>query len=437
MSFGFGFGIPFARVLASVPGWSAPTGTDYPSRFSATLRGGLSSSAYIAGTYADGGLLTVKTAETNNWKSVRNPATISSGQKFSFQYTIQGSTKTSGVAIGNASATLESYTGSTANGYTFFHHVNQWYTNGSDVQTLAAVNIGSTYRVDIDRSGSGTVRIYDVTGGDWLGAALDISALGSGVWYVQGDTYSTTDQLAFDFGQTSFTVPSGFSRGPVGGWDVQSLSGQKLQLVPNDLTRLWKLNSDSTSVVTTAGDPVGYWLSRDMALNLNQGTAASRPEYTAAGIRFENSGGLKDVRNTYVRDLTLPFTAALLLKDVTGTGIIFASAAATGNGISPATTTKQRVGVRGTLTNLGADAAGAERFCLVTYDGTDAFALDADGTWSQIGVGATTGNSAVALMTAPPTSVTDCVVAGAILLEDSVTETEARNIKWWMEQNAP
>ena len=83
-----------------------------------------------------------------------------------------------------------------------------------------------------------------------------------------------------------------------------------------------------------------------------------------------------------------------------------------------------------TATALAATDVRSDACLVVTYDGTNAYALDSDGNWAQITVGSATTTITHILMRAVNTESTVDDLKVLQILSAAVTETQARDLQW-------
>lgn len=431
----------FLLLLDEDDGWLPPADGIWPTAFSPTARGGVGTTF---GIWADAGLLRTNHDATLSWCGVRTMSGISSGQKISCTCLIEGSTAEQGMGIINSAGTLASWAGSDANGFVLFFHVDEVYHNGGSIASLTGVTIGDRVRMDIDFDAA-TMQFYKQSGGSGafvsMGSAISISALGAGPWYPVSNLYNANGQQTWDFGQTAFAVESGFTRGPVGDWgwwnDSAIVSAMTETWLASDTTRMWEL---STSVGTLSpdvvnNDPVGGWYGILYARLLDQATAGQRPTYTTGGMRFDATGGTKQMADALAATVaqTAPFTVLVHQTLTSGKSIragYGTSATAVVSGLTYFTPDNEYSIVRGSGYKLPAAAVRSDACIVVTYDGTKAYALDSDGNWVRVNVGSgtTAFSHIVARATVDVSTVADLfafqVIAGA------VDETQARNLQW-------
>ena len=435
---GLGLGIPFQ--LAS--GWSPPSGTDYPTAFSPTARGGVGTAF---GIWANGGLRVVQHESSLQWLGVRTMAGIASGDKVSCWATVTGTAQDIGLGLGNASVDLSTYSGADANGFVLFGHVPDVYHNGGSVlTTTGTLSQNDVVRMDVDRVNN-TVQWYKQTGGTGtfvsMGAALSISVLGSGLLYPVSNGYRDTSVLTWDFGQGGLTPASGFTAGPTGQWgwwaDTAIASAMNDTWLASDTTRMWELSTQpgtaDPNVVNS--DPVGAWYGVMYQRLALQSGAGSRPTYTAGGMRFDATGGTKSMNDPLSATIAAsdPFTVLLHTKLVAGKSIragLGTSASALLSGVSFGAATFEVASIRSIGTALAATAIRDDSCIVVTYDGTDAYALDSDGIWSEIQEGVSTSTITHILLRAATSESTVGDVFALQILSGAVTETQAKNLQW-------
>lgn len=438
---GLGLGIPFIRnQLAS--GWSPPSGTDYPTAFSPTARGGVGTAF---GIWANGGLRVVQHESSLQWLGVRTMAGIASGDKVSCWATVTGTAQDIGLGLGNASVDLSTYSGADANGFVLFGHVPDVYHNGGSVlTTTGTLSQNDVVRMDVDRVNN-TVQWYKQTGGTGtfvsMGAALSISVLGSGLLYPVSNGYRDTSVLTWDFGQGGLTPASGFTAGPTGQWgwwaDTAIASAMTDTWLASDTTRMWELaasvGAGGPDVVNN--DPLGGWYGILYARLLEQSTAAQRPTYTTSGVRFDATGGTKQMADALAAtfNANTPFTVLLNFDLLSGRSIragLGTSATTLNSGVSWGPGGKEIVTTRATATTLAATDVRNDACIVLTYDGTKAYALDSDGTWGEVTVGASTGTITHLILRAVNTESTNATVYAYQILSGAVDEAQARNLQW-------
>ena len=92
-----------------------------------------------------------------------------------------------------------------------------------------------------------------------------------------------------------------------GGWTawIESFKASLLDYgYAEDLTRLWQ-DDTATTPVASAGDAVGAWRGQKDTLTLIQPTAGNRPYYQTAGVRLDGTtGAARLLYATYSRDVT-------------------------------------------------------------------------------------------------------------------------------------
>ncbi len=420
---------------SGVAPWVPPAAGIWPTAFSPTLRGNVGSAF---GIWADNGLLTVKHDASLSWCGVRTMAGIADGTKITFKVTIQGSTSEQGIGLGNTSADLNSYSGADANGLVYFGHTGSIYYNGSEVQTLATFAAGDVIIGEVDRVAD-TIRFKK--NGTYVGAAYGIGALGTGTLYPIANQYRSTGQQTWDFGQTAFTATSGFTRGPLGNWgwwnDSVIVAAMTETWLGADTTRLWELSTDpgvsAPNVVNN--DPLGGWYGILYARLLEQSTAAQRPTYTTSGVRFNATGGTKQMADALAAtfNANTPFTVLLNFDLLSGRSIragLGTSATTLNSGVSWGPGGKEIVTTRATATTLAATDVRNDACIVLTYDGTKAYALDSDGTWGEVTVGASTGTITHLILRAVNTESTNATVYAYQILSGAVDEAQARNLQW-------
>lgn len=415
--------------------WTPPATGIWPTAFSPTLRGNVGSAF---GIWADNGLLTVKHDASLSWCGVRTMAGIADGTKITFKVTIQGSTSEQGIGLGNTSADLNSYSGADANGLVYFGHTGSIYYNGSEVQTLATFAAGDVIIGEVDRVAD-TIRFKK--NGTYVGAAYGIGALGTGTLYPIANQYRSTGQQTWDFGQTEFAITSGFTRGPLGdyGWwnDSSVVSSMNETWLASDTTRMWELSTAPgvTAPNVVANDPVGGWygiLYNQLAL---QSVAGSRPTYTASGMRFDATGGTKQISATLAPTIAAGAPFTVILRHALTSGRSIRSGLATSltvifSGVLWGYAGKEVAQCRTTATALAATDVRSDACLVVTYDGTNAYALDSDGNWAQITVGSATTTITHIVMRAVNTESTVDDLKVLQILSAAVTETQARDLQW-------
>lgn len=438
---------PLARDLIPAPEWvtpwTPPTDT-YPTAFSPTQRGGVAG-AYF-GVYATGGMRTVvydPTYPSNQWRSIRAISGIADGEECEWRVVIEGATTEQGIAIGNASADLQSYVGNDANGFVYFGHVGEIYHNGSSVHTVATFAAGDVIHVAVSRV-SDEMWIYKQTGG--VGAfteygPYDISALGAGTWYPIHALYNSSGQSTYDFGHTEFTSQSGFPRGPVGNWgwwnDPAIVAAMTDTWLASDTTRMWEAaaSAGTSAPDVVNNDPLGGWYGILYARLLEQSTAAQRPTYTTAGVRFNATGGTKQMADALAStfNANTPFTVLLNFDLLSGRSIragLGTSATALNSGVSWGTGGKEVVTTRVTATSLATADVRNDACIVLTYDGTKAYALDSDGTWGEVPVGTSTGTITHLVLRAVNAESTNATVYAYQILSGAVNEYQAKNLQW-------
>lgn len=427
----------------SISGWLAPATPTHATAFSPTARGGVGTTF---GIWADGGLRVVRHESLLQWLGVRTMAGIASGDKVSCWATVTGTAQDIGLGLGNASVDLSTYSGADANGFVLFGHVPDVYHNGGSVlTTTGTLSQNDVVRMDVDRVND-TVQWYKQTGGTGsfvsMGAALSISVLGSGLLYPVSNGYRDTSILTWDFGQGGLTPASGFTAGPTGQWgwwaDTAIASAMTDTWLATDTTRMWELNTQPGTAAPNVvnNDPVGAWYGVQYARVLLQATAGQRPTYTTAGMVLDASGGNKVMSVTLPSSLaqTDPFTVLICGSLTAGKPIRTGRGTANNNVVAGAFSAsginKEHAIVRGTTTALAADAIRADTCIVVTFDGTNAYALDSDGTWTTLNIGTGTGlltHDNLRALTAESTVGTVTVRQS---LSGAVTEDQARNLQW-------
>lgn len=442
---------PLARDLIPAPEWvtpwTPPIGTDYPTTFSPTIRGGVGSTN---GVWADGGLLVARHDSSTNWKSIRTVSGIADGTKVSCWMTVTGTSNLIGMGLGTSSASVEDWTGSTANGYTLFGHVADIYHNGGSVSgTTGTLAQGDRVRMDVDRVAD-TVQFYKQTGGTGsyvsMAAALDISGLGTSTLYPFANIYNPDGILTFDFGQGNETPGTGFTAGPTGailGWTYPTLVDFWLA---SDTGRMW-LNAGNVGVlspnVTTAGNPIGGWYGVQYARLLSTATSANRPTLAVGGVLFDASGGLKELSCALASAITVPaaFTVCLRIDDVSVRNMLAGygtSSTTLSCGQSDANDPKQRGAVRILGTTTQADFNAAVRTMVVTYDGAaSAHILDADGNWITASVGANTANLTHIIMRSIGANAGVGTMRIMQIHDAEFAENDARDWQYWAENLLP
>lgn len=422
--------------------WVPPSGTIYPTAFSPTARGGVGTTF---GIWADGGLRVVRHESSTTWLGVRTMAGIADGEKVSCWATVTGTAQDVGLGLGNASVDLSTYSGADANGFVLFGHVPDVYHNGASVLTttgtLAQTDV---VRMDVDRVND-TVQWYKQTGGTGsfvsMGAALSIAALGSGVLYPVSNGYRDTSILTWDFGQGGLTPAPGFTAGPTGQWGWWSESAIASLVtdtwLSTDTTRMWELSTqpgvNAPNVINA--DPLGAWYGVQYARLLEQSSGAYRPTYTTGGVRVDATGGTKSMNDPLASTIaaSAAFTVLLHTDLISGRAIragLGTSAAALFSGVSFGSAGKEVAICRTDATALAATDVRSDSCVVVTYDGTDAYALDSDGTWALIPDGASTSTITHILLRAASTESTVGDVFAIQILSGAVTETQARNLQW-------
>lgn len=421
-------------------GWTPPTDT-YPTAFSPTARGGVGTEF---GVWADGGMRTVKHSTTTSWIGIRAITGIADGEEYEWRVVIEGSTGEQGIAIGNASADLQSYVGNDANGFVYFGHVGEIYHNGSSVHTVATFAAGDVVHVAVSRV-SDEMWIYKQTGG--VGAfteygPYDISALGAGTWYPIHALYNSSGQATYDFGHTEFTSQSGFARGPIGPYGGWLLPHIELYFGA-DTTRMWEAAASAGTAApdVTTGDPIGAWHGVNYARLLSTSTSPNRPEKTANGVKLDATGGLKQLNHALSVALSQPqaFSVMIRVDDASVKALragFATSAADLSSGQAVGTGTAQAGRIRMVNTNATAAFAGAVRTFVITYDGASAgYMLDADGNWSAATVGSGVANWTHIILRAIATDAGIGTVRVMQIATDAITETEARNWQYWAVNN--
>ncbi len=425
------------RAIASSSGWTPPSGTDYPTTFSPTVRGGVGTGF---GAWADGGLLVARHESSSSWKAVRAHSGIADGEKVSCWMTVTGTSNLVGFGLGTASADVESYTGDSANGYTLFGHVADIYYNGGSVSgTTGTLAQNDRVRMDVDRVAD-TVQFYKQTGGTGsyvsMAAAIDISGLGTGVLYPFANVYNASGILTFDFGQGSETPGSGFTAGPVGEFLPWSYSMLDAWL-HSDTKRMWQQSSDTGVLspnVTTAGNPIGAWYGITYGYLRSNATASARLEYQTAGVLYDSSGATKYFPASYSRNYNAPYYAVLRVIDMASRSPAFGAAEAASLssmrvGFAPRdTTTSPRVNsVTVTTTDT---AIAADKTVAISYDGTNYIVVDGDGNVYTGAGGSGTMNTDTLMfraLTATPS------VGKIVYMQEgatALTQEELQNL-WW------
>lgn len=431
---GFGLGIPFVRKMAAAA-WTPPSGTDYPTAFSPTARGGVGTTF---GIWADAGLLRTNHDATLAWCGVRAMSGIADGTKVAFQITVEGSTSEQGIGLGNASADLNTYTGADANGLVYFGHTGSIYYNGSEVQVLQTYAAGDVIVGEVDRVAD-TIRFKK--NGTYVGTAYDISALGTGTLYPIDNQYRDTGSNTYDFGQTEFSITDGFTRGPLGsyGWwnDAAVVAAMADTWLASDTTRMWEVSTAPgvTAPNVVANDPVGAWYGVMYQRLALQSGAGSRPTYTAGGMRFDATGGTKQMEATLASTIAADAPFTVILRHALTSGRSIRSGLATSLSVMFSCVLwgyagKEVAQCRSTATALAATDVRSDACLVVTYDGTNAYALDSDGNWAQITVGSATTTITHIVMRAVNTESTVDDLKVLQILSAAVTETQARDLQW-------
>lgn len=428
-------------------GWTPPSGTDYPTTFSPTVRGGVGTGF---GAWADGGLLVARHDSSSSWKAIRAHSGIADGEKVSCWMTVTGTSNLVGFGLGTASADVESYTGDSANGYTLFGHVADIYYNGGSVSgTTGTLAQNDRVRMDVDRVAD-TVQFYKQTGGtgsyDSMAAAIDISGLGTGVLYPFANVYNASGILTFDFGQGNETPGTGFTAGPTGailGWKYPTLVDFWLA---SDTERMWLNAGDVGALnpnVTTVGNPIGGWYGVQYARLLSTATSANRPTLAASGVLFDASGGLKKLSCALASAITVPaaFTVCLRIDDVSVRNMLAGygtSETTLSCGQSDSNNPKQRGAVRILGTTTQADFNAAVRTMVVTYDGAaSAHILDADGNWITASVGSNTANLTHIIMRSIGANAGVGTMRIMQIHDAEFAENDARDWQYWAENLLP
>lgn len=428
----------------TVIGWT-PTTNTHPTAFSVTHRGGYAGANF--GIWADGGMRVVRHDATTAWLSIRTISGISAGSSVSCWATVTGTSNAIGIGLGNASVLLSNYAGADANGVTLFGDAADVYSGGASVEsTTGTLAQNDRVRMDVNRVAN-TVRFYKQTGGTGsyvaMCDAVDISGLGSGVIYPVCSAEDANCVVTWDFGHGSESAPSGFIAGPVGPWGGWLLPHDEIYFGA-DTTRMWELSTEAgtaaPNVVST--DPVGAWHGVNYARLLSTATSSNRPEKTATGVKFDSSGGLKQINHALAVALTQPqaFTVMLRVDDVSLAAMRagFGTSSTTLSGGQPTANVVQRGLVRSTSTTTTASFAGAVRTIVVTYDGAStANILDADGNWITAAVGTNTANLTHIFLRFAVTAGEAGISTVRVfqVATTGITETEARNWKYWAENN--
>lgn len=422
-------------------GWTPPTDT-YPTAFSPTARGGVGTEF---GVYADGGMRVVRHDATTAWLSIRTISGIASGSRVSCWATVTGTSNAIGIGLGNSSVLLSNYAGADANGVTLFGDTADVYSGGASVEaTTGTLAQNDRVRMDVNRVDN-TVRFYLQSGGSGAYVALcdevDISGLGSGILYPVCSTEDANCVVTWDFGHGSETAPSGFTAGPRGNWgwwnDPAIVAAMTETWLASDTTRMWELaasvGAGNPDVVNN--DPLGGWYGILYARLLEQSTAGQRPTYTTAGVRFNATGGTKQMADALAStfNANTPFTVLLNFDLLSGRSIragLGTSATALNSGVSWATGGKEVVTTRATGTSLATADVRNDACIVLTYDGTKAYALDSDGTWSEVLVGPSTGTITHLILRAVTSEATDATVYAMQILSGAVNEDQAKNLQW-------
>lgn len=422
-------------LAAGASPWVPPSGTIYPTAFSPTARGGVGTTF---GIWADAGLLRTNHDATLSWCGVRTMAGIADGEKIAYQVTVGGSTTDTGIGLGNASALLNTYTGEDTNGLVYFASTGSIFYGGGEVKVLQTYAPGDVITVEVDRVAD-TVRFKK--NGTYVGTAYDISALGTGTLYPIDNQYRDTGSNTYDFGQTEFSITDGFTRGPLGsyGWwnDAAVVAAMADTWLASDTTRMWELSTAPgvTAPNVVANDPVGAWYGVMYQRLALQSGAGSRPTYTAGGMRFDATGGTKQMSATLASTIAAgaPFTVILRHALTSGRSIrsgLATSSSVIFSGVSWGSAGKEVAQCRSTTTALAATDVRSDACLVVTYDGTSAYALDSDGNWAQITVGSATTTITHIVMRAVNTESTVDDLKVLQIVGAAVTETQARNLQW-------
>jgi len=434
-------------------GWEPPAPI-YPTAFSPTIRDGYAGATF--GIWATGSMRTVNHDATTAWLGVRTMSGISDGQKVSCWATVTGASDEVGISIGNASATMADYAGADANGFTLRGDVADVYSGGASVlATTGTLATGDRVRMDVDRSAA-TVQFYKQTGGTGayvsMGAALDISSLGTGALYPIANSKNSTAELTWDFGQGSETPAAGFTAGPLGDWGWWNITSASVQGIytSDDLTRMWTTAAAvgaSAPNVASAGDPVGGWYDWEYKQALTQSTAGKRPEYQTDGILFDSTSVVKQMLGMFSRNYDATCWHAYKSSVVTGTQIksgfvVYSDLGPQRMGFNQSATSVQTGSIRSTGSTDTAStvsAVGSDISGVLVYEGATAFMICDDGSRVECTVGTNTTNTdRINIRGEVPSSGTRAERRQVMLWgTGSLSETEARNLQYWMETAYP
>jgi len=403
------------------------------------------------GIWADGGMRTVKHDSSVNWIGIRAMSGIADGEEYEWKVTIGGTDGTQGIAIGNASADLSSYVGNNTNGFVYFGHVGELYHNGSSIATLSTFAAGDVIHVSVSRvtdqawfrkqtGGTGSFTTY---------GPYDISALGAGTWYPIHALYNTNGQATYDFGQSEFTSQSGFDRGPIGPWGPWNITTGTVigTYSHDDTTRMWRTSTAVGTLspdVTAAGDPVGGWHDWEYRQAITQSTAANRLEYQTTGIVCNSTSVFKQLRGPFSRNYDAACWHGYKSKTVTGTQVksgFFDNATPTvqRTGFTNSATNVQTVNIRTAVTASTVSAVGSDISGVFVFDGTSAFMICDDGSKVVCAVGTGTINTDnINFRGEIPSSGTREEIRQIMVYgTGALSETEAKNLQYWMDTAFP
>jgi hypothetical protein len=174
---------------------------------------------------------------------------------------------------------------------------------------------------------------------------------------------------------------------------------------------------------------------------LSTSTSSNRPEKTANGVKFNATGGLKQLNHALSVALSQPQAFSVMIRvDDASVKAIRAGFAPSDSFLSSGQTvgtgTAQAGRIRAVDTNATAAFAGAVRTFVITCDGaSNGYMLDADGNWSAATVGSGVANWTHIILRAIATDAGIGTVRVMQIATDAITETEARNWQYWAVNN--
>lgn len=197
-----------------------------------------------------------------------------------------------------------------------------------------------------------------------------------------------TDFGAFDSGAVDMIG------GAVPVFDPLSITGTR-DLHKWTETAKMRTTYDSPTPGVVVGDPIGYWMGTRGVMLFEATTSTVRPEYNAAGVRFNATSSSKNITNALAQAATAPyFVCVRMVNNASLTapyvGLHSGSITGTGNlhvATNDTSTGRKSAFSRATQTVTANEGQGDSCY-VYSFDGTSAFMIDEAGTKTTLTVGA-------------------------------------------------